>query len=79
VFSWMRSWFSMENLASMGINNCVSCQRLYDPALRPPVRPICQVDTYQGQQIIAHYYASEPVESDIPDYVPQNCGVRLEK
>jgi hypothetical protein len=79
VISWMLTWFSLENTATMGANNCLTCQRFYDDGLYEAARPICVKHTYQFQRAYDKYVDGHPPEYGLPTWDPLACGVRLEK
>ena len=78
MYSWMRSWFTMENSATYIFNVCLTCQRMWDPDLVDAGKPICILRTWHAERILERYDAGNPVECDLPEWLPIGCGMKLE-
>jgi len=79
MYNWMKNWFTIENSATFMFTFCLTCQRFWNPSLRPLARPICLLNTYDYARALEKFNAGNPVEYDLPEYVPLKCGVKIDK
>lgn len=77
--SWFLSWLSFENMTTFISNTCMDCQRTWDLSLRDAARPICVWNTEAATKCLERAIEGNPYQSDLTEWVPWRCEVKLNK
>lgn len=76
---WYHEWNGIPNALSFAENLCLGCRRLWDAQYREEGRPICVFTTVFGVEAEKRVAAGWNPRYDNTQWIPLQCGVRMEK